>query len=108
MSIVVSKRPVVGTGALQRIPRRAIFVDVENTSSEDDLFEVIDAAHRSRAQPTEVNAVGNWRAISQRLGRRLAGIGALVHSAPATGVARLERSVDRGRRRLLARRGAAR
>ena len=85
--VVVTKRPSVRATS-DRIARRCVFVDVENTSSEEDLFEVLDALHLDRAaQPTEVTAVGNWRAISQRLGRRLAGIGAqLVHSAPATGV----------------------
>lgn len=88
---VVSKLPIARRFAAAqpaRVPRLAVFIDVENTSSEDDLFEVLDALHIDRAvQPTEVTAVGNWRAISQRLGRRLAGIGAqLVHSAPATGV----------------------
>ena len=84
---VVTKRPTKQI-APGRIARRCVFVDVENTSSEDDLFEVLDALQLDRAtQPTEVTAVGNWRAISQRLGRRLAGTGAqLVHSAPATGV----------------------
>jgi hypothetical protein len=84
---VVTKRPPTRARA-DHIPRRCVFVDVENTSSEEDLFEVLDALKLDRAaQPTEVTAVGNWRAIGQRLGRRLASIGAqLVHSAPATGV----------------------
>jgi len=85
--LVVGKRPAFAAVG-QRIPRRAVFIDVENTSSEDDLFEVIEALNIDRgAQPTEFTAVGNWRAISQKLGRHLATIGAqLVHSAPATGV----------------------
>jgi hypothetical protein len=85
--VVVGRRPAIRASS-DRIARRCVFVDVENTSSEEDLFEVLDALNLDRAaQPTEVTAVGNWRAISQRLGRRLAGIGAqLVHSAPATGV----------------------
>lgn len=71
-----------------RVPRRAVFIDVENTSSEERLFEVLDSLQIDRAaQPTQVTAVGNWRAIGQRLGRRLGSMGAqLVHSAPATGV----------------------
>jgi hypothetical protein len=82
--IVVSKRPAAIAGSIQRIARRAVFIDVENTSSEDDLFEVIEALSIDRgAQPTEVNAVGNWRAISQRTRPPPGGIGAqLVHSAP--------------------------
>jgi hypothetical protein len=88
---VVSKIPAArrgAGGALDRIPHRAVFIDVENTSSEDDLFEVLETLRIDRAaQPTELTAVGNWRAIGQRLGRNLASIGAqLVHSAPATGV----------------------
>jgi hypothetical protein len=69
-------------------PRRAIFVDVENTSSEVDLLRVIESLHIDRAaQPTDLMAAGNWRSVGQRLARRLAGLGAkLVHSAPAIGV----------------------
>lgn len=71
-----------------RTPRRAIFVDVENTSSEESLIEVLDGLKIDRqAQPTELTAVGNWRAVGQMMGRRLASLGAnLVHSAPARGV----------------------
>jgi hypothetical protein len=69
-------------------PRRAIFIDVENTSSEASLFETIEAlAIDRKAQPTELAAVGNWRAVGQTVGRRLGALGAqLVHSAPARGV----------------------
>jgi hypothetical protein len=72
----------------QRAPRRAIFIDVENTSSEEGLAEVLESLRIDRAtQPTELTAVGNWRAVGQRLGRHLASLGAqLVHSAPALGV----------------------
>ena len=68
--------------------RHALFIDVENTSSEDSLFEVLDQVHIDRrAEVVQVTAVGNWRVASQRLARRLAGMGAeLRHSAPATGV----------------------
>lgn len=68
--------------------RHAVFIDVENTSSEEQLFEVLDQVHIDRlAEQVQVAAVGNWRVASQRLGRRLAGLGAeLRHSAPATGV----------------------
>jgi hypothetical protein len=71
-----------------RAARRAIFIDVENTSSEEALSEVLEGLKIERAvHPTEVTAVGNWRAVGQRLGRHLASLGAqLVHSAPATGV----------------------
>jgi hypothetical protein len=75
-------------GAPLRAPRRAIFIDVENTSSEEALAEVLAGLNIDRAaQPTELTAVGNWRAAGQRLGRQLASLGAqLVHSAPAPGV----------------------
>ncbi|MBI4517357.1 MAG: NYN domain-containing protein [Deltaproteobacteria bacterium] len=71
-----------------RQPRRAIFIDVENTSSEADLMGVLDALKVDRlAEPTELTAVGNWKSVGQRLARHLAAMGVqLVHSAPATGV----------------------
>jgi hypothetical protein len=69
-------------------PRRAIFIDVENTSNEDALSKVIDLLKIDRAQQaTEFYAVGNWRAVGQGMSRHLARLGAsLVHSAPVTGV----------------------
>lgn len=69
-------------------PRHAVFIDVENTSSEHSLVAVLDALSIDRAaRPTELFAVGNWRAVGQQLGRRLGALGAqLVHSAPARGV----------------------
>ncbi len=74
--------------AARRMARRAIFIDVENTSHEAELMRVLDELHIDRAaQPTEVVAVGNWRSVAQGVARRLAALGAsLVHSAPATGV----------------------
>jgi hypothetical protein len=69
-------------------PRRAIFVDVENTSSEADLLKVLEHLTIDRkAQPTELFALGNWKSVGARVARMLAGLGAqLVHSAPAVGV----------------------
>src|SRR2546430_1119886 len=70
-------------GAPPTGPRRAVFIDVENTSSETDLLRVLDDLNIDRGT-TEVTAVGNWRVIGQQLGRVLAQRGAhLVHSAPA-------------------------
>lgn len=71
-----------------RLPHRAIFVDVENTSSEDTLLPVLASLNINfGAQPTELRAIGNWRSVGQRLGYRLASMGAqLVHSAPVSGV----------------------
>jgi hypothetical protein len=68
--------------------RHAVFIDVENTSSEEQLFDVLEQVHIDRlTEQVQVAAVGNWRVASQRLGRRLASLGAeLRHSAPATGV----------------------
>lgn len=69
-------------------PRRAIFVDVENTSSEADLVRALETLQIDHlTQQTEVTAVGNWRTAPQKVARRLASLGArLVHSAPVTGV----------------------
>lgn len=69
-------------------PRHAVYIDVENTSSEHALITVLDALAIDRAvRPTELFAVGNWRAVGQHVGRRLGAMGAqLVHSAPARGV----------------------
>lgn len=68
--------------------RHAVFIDVENTNSEQALFDVLEALSIDRhARPTEMTAVGNWRVVGQTLGRRLGTMGAqLVHSAPARGV----------------------
>jgi len=69
-------------------PRRAIFIDVENTSSEAALvgaLEQLGIDHTT--MPTELVAVGNWRVIGQHVARLLAQRGArLLHTAPATGV----------------------
>ena len=69
-------------------PRRAVFIDVENTSSESELARVLDElAIDLTSGDTEVTAIGNWRVVGQQLGRSLAQRGAhLVHSAPATRV----------------------
>jgi hypothetical protein len=76
------------TAAPLRVSRRAIFIDVENTSSETELMRVIEGLQIDRvAQPTEVTAVGNWKSVGQKLGRQLASMGIqLAHSAPAIGV----------------------
>jgi hypothetical protein len=65
-----------------------VFVDVENTTGEAELTRVLESLAIDRTvQPTELTAVGNWRAMGQRIARRLAALGAhLVHSAPVTGV----------------------
>lgn len=51
-------------------------------------MEVIASLNIDRtAQSVDLTAVGNWRAIGQRMARQLAELGAqLVHSAPALGV----------------------
>jgi hypothetical protein len=68
--------------------RRAIFLDVENTSKPQHLAHIIDhlAVDRRDAQ-TDLVAVANWRVVGQECARLLAQRGAqLVHSAPSTGV----------------------
>jgi hypothetical protein len=69
-------------------PRRAVFIDVENTSSEHELARVLDELQIDLVSGnTDVTAIGNWRVVGQHLGRSLAQRGAhLVHSAPATRV----------------------
>jgi hypothetical protein len=69
-------------------PRRTVFIDVENTSSEAALMGALDQLEIDRATvPTELVAVGNWRVIGQHVARMLAQRGArLLHTAPATGV----------------------
>jgi len=68
--------------------RRAIFIDVENTSSEAALLRVLDHLNVDRkAQPTEVIAIGNWKSVGTKVARTLASLGAqLMHSAPTPGV----------------------
>ncbi len=89
-----SRRPRAGESAAAATvpaivgPRRAVFIDVENTSSESELGRVLDElAIDLTAGTTDVTAIGNWRVVGQQLGRSLAQRGAhLVHSAPATRV----------------------
>src|SRR5438874_13779358 len=68
--------------------RRAIFFDVENTSSAGHIARVIEHLAVDRAGwRTEFVAIGNWRVIGQDTARLLARHGAqLVHSAPSAGV----------------------
>ena len=68
--------------------RRAIFVDVENSSRADHISRVLDhLAIDRRDRRVELIAVGNWRVIGADSARLLARRGAhLVHSAPSTGV----------------------
>ena len=68
--------------------RRAIFLDVENTSRPQHLAHVIDhLAVDRRDCTTELVAVANWKVVSHDSARLLAQRGAqLVHSAPSTGV----------------------
>lgn len=78
-----------GTPAPQaRKIRHAVFIDVENTSREDALLELLQTlALDPQAEDLELVAVGNWRAVAPNLARRLATLGArLVHSAPVRGV----------------------
>lgn len=80
--------PAAQSAAAPSLPRRAIYVDVENTSSEADLLKVLDHLNVDRtAQRTELFALGNWKSVGSRVARMLASLGAqLMHSAPAVGV----------------------
>jgi hypothetical protein len=80
--------PKAKSGALSGHPQRAIFIDVENTSSEAALLGALDQLGIDHTKmPTELVAVGNWRVIGQHVARMLAQHGArLLHTAPATGV----------------------
>lgn len=68
--------------------RRAIFVDVENSSRADHISRVLDHLAIDRQERrVDLIAVGNWRVIGADSARLLARRGAhLVHSAPSTGV----------------------
>lgn len=68
--------------------RRAIFLDVENTSRAQHLAHVIDHLGVDPwDRRTELVAVANWRVVGHESARLLAARGAhLVHSAPSTGV----------------------
>jgi hypothetical protein len=68
--------------------RRAIFLDVENTSRAQHLDHVIDHLGVDPwDRRTELVAVANWRVVGHEAARLLAARGAhLVHSAPSTGV----------------------
>ena len=82
------RSPPAPSTAAPALQRRAIFVDVENTSSEADLLNVLDHLKVDRAaQRTELFALGNWKSVGTRVARTLASLGAqLMHSAPAVGV----------------------
>ncbi|MCC6847831.1 MAG: hypothetical protein IT294_04970 [Deltaproteobacteria bacterium] len=83
-----ASRAVPTAAAAAAGPRRVVFIDVENTSSEHELARVLDElAIDLTTGDTEITAIGNWRVVGQQLGRSLAQRGAhLVHSAPATRV----------------------
>jgi hypothetical protein len=68
--------------------RRAIFLDVENTSKPQHLAHVLDhLAVDQRDARTELVGVANWRVVGQDSARFLSQRGAhLVHSAPSVGV----------------------
>ena len=69
-------------------PRRAVFIDVENTSSESELARVLDGLNIDLASgTTEVAAIGNWRVVGQQLGRSLAQRGAHLVQRELRGVA---------------------
>ena len=69
-------------------PRRAVFVDVENSSRPDHVATMLDHLGVGTPGPgLSLFAVGNWRVVGHETARLLAERGALlVHSAPAFGV----------------------
>jgi len=84
-------RNTSGTAGSPPEPRRrrhAVFYDVENSSSPDDVSHVMSKLKMDRSGcDTQLVAVGNWRVIGQQTARLLARQGAeLVHSAPSSGV----------------------
>jgi hypothetical protein len=83
----VTRPAKLATDAAKR-PRRTVFIDVENTSSEAALLGALEQLGIDRStMSTELVAVGNWRVIGQHVARLLAQRGArLLHTAPATGV----------------------
>ncbi|MGH7856264.1 MAG: hypothetical protein ACREQY_02970, partial [Candidatus Binatia bacterium] len=85
---VASLKVIAAPRKEDRDPRRAIFIDVENTSGEEAILASLDQLGFEKVTPsTELVAVGNWRVIGAHVGRMLAQRGArLVHTAPATGV----------------------
>ncbi len=84
--LTASSEPQQAAGTPKQ--RHAIFYDVENTSSPDDVSRVMAEIEMNRSRSdTHLVAVGNWRVIGQETARLLARQGAeLVHSAPNTGV----------------------
>ena len=87
-SVLKPLRAKARSGPARESVRRAVFIDVENTSSEAALIGALDQLEIDRTSvPTELVAVGNWRVIGQHVARMLAQRGArLLHTAPATGV----------------------
>src|SRR5215467_10514088 len=87
-SVVKPVRAKPRGAALAGVIKRAVFIDVENTSSEAALIGALDQLEIDHATvSTELVAVGNWRVIGQHVARMLAQRGArLLHTAPATGV----------------------
>lgn len=79
---------VVVASPSQPLPRRAIFVDVENSSNETELMRVLDHLEIDRMKHrVELTGVGNWKALGTRFARTLGKVGAqLLHTAPPAGV----------------------
>ena len=84
--------------------RRAIFVDVENSSRADHIGRGLDHLAIDRAdRRVDLIAVGNWRVIGADSARLLARRGAHRPQRALHRRAGLERPADRGERRGLAR-----
>src|SRR5258705_5573026 len=90
--------------------RRAIFVDVENSSRADHVSRVLDHLAIDRQdRRVDLIAVGNWRVIGAGTARLPARPGApLVHSPPPPGGKGWGDPRHRGRPRVVVREGPAR
>jgi hypothetical protein len=68
--------------------RRAVFIDVENSSRADYIAAILTHLDLRELGPhARLVAVGNWRVVGNEAARMLSQRGAiLVHSAPAFGV----------------------
>src|SRR5262245_49847652 len=77
-----------GSPALRSDVRRAVFLDVENSSRPARIRAVLEELSLDRRRPgTDIVAMGNWRVVSPDTARLLSAHGAkLVHSAPMPGV----------------------
>ena len=76
-----------GNPAVRSDARRAVFLDVENSSRPARIRAVLEELSLEGRPGTDIVAMGNWRVVSPDTARLLSAHGAkLVHSAPMPGV----------------------